>query len=146
MMVLSRTALLCCFLLFHTEIKTDQHLTFFFHLTVWLCLFSPMFTHHSFPLVFFPPSRPILLSRPWLKQHTSACSAGWSIASTKLWTEPNGRVLLSLASWTLLVLRFSRFRLTTFSLKLLTTQFVQVLLEKGIDVFIVLLAFLPDYS
>lgn len=77
-------------------------------------------SHHSFPtlplLSSLYPSRLTLLSRPWLKQHMSVCSAGWSIASTKLWTEQNVRVPPSSASWTLPVLRFSRFVLKSFLL------------------------------
>ena len=72
------------------------------------------------------PSRLTLLSRPWLRLHMSVCSAGWSIALTKLWTEPNDRGPPSSASWTLRVLRFSRlgFRYFAFSLNLKRRQFV----------------------
>ncbi|KAL0190405.1 hypothetical protein M9458_013103, partial [Cirrhinus mrigala] len=43
----------------------------------------------------------------WPRPHTKGCSAGLFTALTKHWTGPSARELPSLASWTLLALRYS---------------------------------------
>ncbi len=53
-------------------------------------------------------TRPTLQWKPWPRPHMKGCSAGLFTALIKLWTGPSARELPSLASWTLLALRYSR--------------------------------------
>lgn len=73
--------------------------------------------HVRVPLMTFPGEinvpvwvfRRTLRWKLWQRPPTSACSAGSCTASTKPWTGPSAREPLSLASWTLLALKSSRY-------------------------------------